>query len=150
MTEKADSLAIRSDGRVTLTLGGKTLPMRRPTIGEQWKFDDAFVALQQAEQDDAQWATELLGDVINDDESVTSNRAVLAAIRKIKPDEANERLHARQAMLLDWWELVFHTLGPDDFDWPPKEDLPPFLLDFKQVNLIRSGWAENPADPGDD
>ena len=140
MAAKAADFALTAypDGRLKLTLQGKHFTLRKPTIGEQWGFDEKYAEVIAAEQEDTEWALEALGDT-----DATEASAILAAVRASEPVEAAKRKRRRQEILLGWWLEVFDVLGTDIPEMPI-EDLPPFLLDFTNVGLAQEAWARNP------
>lgn len=148
MSTKPDSLVPYPDGRLKLTLDGKPYTLRRPTIGEQWGFDDAYATVIEREREDADWAKEKLESAAVG-EVPDSLSVLLAMVRSIEPQEAAKRRRARQEALLGWWLGVFATLCSNLPDIP-MEDLPPFLTDFANVGLAQEAWARNPQAPGDD
>lgn len=148
MSTKPDSLVPYPDGRLKLTLDGKPYTLRRPTIGEQWTFDDAYAAVIEREREDADWAKEKLESAAVG-EVPDSLSALLAMVRSIEPQEAAKRRRSRQEALLGWWLEVFAKLCSNLPD-VAMEDLPPFLTDFANVGLAQEAWARNPQAPGDD
>lgn len=145
-----DSLRPYDDGRLKLTLDSKPYTLRRATIGEQWEFDEQYALVIQAENEDVAWALETLGDLEEDPGVPLSAAQVLGKVRSQDPVETAKRKKVRQEILLGWWMSVFTKLGPADLPELAMEDLPPFLLDFKNVGLAQEAWARNPQAPGDE
>lgn len=148
---KADSLIPKPDGRLILTLDGVPYTLRRPTIGEQWMFDESYASVIETERADVEWAQGVLGDHADEvNDAAARPGSVLSAVRHFDPQEAMKRKQVRQRALLSWWVEVFEKLcsnlpGPVVVD-----DLPPFLTDFANVGLAQEAWARNPQGPGDE
>lgn len=152
MSTKPDSLIPYADGRLKLTLDGKPHTLRRPTIGEQWTFDEGLAAVRSIEAEDAEWAFNALADAAGVDADALDRlepARLLRAARQITPEESNKRLRRKQEALLGWWLEVFAKLCNDLPDMPI-EDLPVFLVDGKTVVLAQEAWARNPQGPGDE
>lgn len=145
MTKIDFALTPYPDGRLKLTLDGKHFTLRKPTIGEQWRFDEKYAAVMVAEKEDADWAIEKIGGDIE----TMDVAALLARARNVDPEEATKRKRRRQEVLLGWWLEVFDVLGTN-IPEIPIEDLPPFLLDYTNVGLAQEAWARNPQAPGDE
>lgn len=153
MSTKPDSLVPYPDGRLKLTLDGKPYTLRRPTIGEQWAFDESYVDVVEREREDADWAREQLEAAGVNDISVDDGESpigkLLGLARSIDPREANKRKRAREEALVGWWQEVFAKLCSNLPDIP-MDDLPPFLRNYATVGLAQEAWARNPQAPGDD
>lgn len=152
MSTKPDSLVPYADGRLKLTLDGKPYTLRRPTIGEQWGFDEGLATIRSLEAEDAEWAFQALGDAAGVDPEALDRlepARLLRAARQITPEESNKRVRRKQEALLGWWLEVFTKLC-SNFPETPMEDLPVFLVDGKTVTLAQEAWARNPQGPGDE
>lgn len=148
---KADSLIPYPDGRLKLTLDGKPYTLRRPTIGEQWEFDEAYALLMAAEIEDREWAKDILVDSGHnfDEANPLTVGMALVLVKSIVPVDAQKRQQARQALLVEWWLNVFEKLG-SNLPALIMEDLPPFLKNYETVTLAQEAWARNPQGPGDE
>lgn len=117
-----DSIELKDNGSVVITLDGKSYNCRRPTGGEYLQLMEK--AIEMAEK-----VTDALG---LDDEN-----------KKFTADDQLESTKISFRLASEWFHLLLTLLANPAYDGKP-EDLPPWVLSDLSGQLINTHWIKVP------
>jgi len=124
---KEDAFEPQPNGTVKFVIDGLAFSLRRPKIKEFRNIRENLIALG---ADSVEEATEAA-------EAVEQG--------KLPPMLDTEAArNAKEDLLLDWWRLVFDTLGDSEKELPSNDDLPLWLFDSEIIPKLLNVWMRSP------
>jgi len=128
-TEETESSIVdyRPDGTVRVMLSGKAAKLRRPTVGDVWRFQegltdtfDEWQDLQDCHRDTVREAAAAVGVDMDPDPLVDAVGKVLGGWAVLVAEMGDEQADERSALLGGWVAEIADS-DPQEGDPPPKE-----------------------------